>query len=324
MKIVGLRNNICVKNGKMTCGSKMLENFISPYNSTIVERLNTAGVKTENIDMKEFGVVEDNFIQEFFAGNTSNTAIMVDGSGEIARNSVNGLIGIKPTFGAVSRYGVVTVAPSLEQAGVISKDINELKEVFDIIKGYDEKDSASVKEVLENKQSDDIKIGAISEAMNLVNGFTAQKVEITNLKYAKKVACMISSAESSSNLARYDGIKYGHRAENTSTWKEVYTKSRQEGFGYDVKKKMIAGTFFLDRDNMEEYYKRAEKIRTLIKQEVKELFKKVDVIAIPSDSEYTCIANLTGRPAISANGVTLIGNFFEEERLIKLASELTK
>ena len=144
MKTIGLRNNICMKNAKNTCGSKMLEDFISPYDSTVVEKLNAASVKIENIDMKEFGIEEDNFVQEFFESNSANTAILVDGNGEIARNAINGLIGLKPTFGMVSRYGVITSAPSLEQTGVISKDINELQEILDIIKGYDDKDSGSV------------------------------------------------------------------------------------------------------------------------------------------------------------------------------------
>ena len=142
------------------------------------------------------------------------------------------------------------------------------------------------------------------------------------MKYVKQVHYIISSAETSSNLARYDGIKYGYRTETANTWKEVYTKTRQEGFGYEAKKKMIAGTFFLDIDNMEDYYKRAQKIRTLIKQELKSIFESVDAMAIPADSDYTCLANLTGRPAITVNGVTFIGNFFEEDRLIDLVKRM--
>ena len=144
MKTVGLRNNICVKNEKATCGSIMLENFVSPYNSTVAEKLSEAGIEIKNIDMKEFGIEEDNFVQEFFESNISNTVMTVDGNGEIARNCTYGLVGLKPTFGLVSRFGVITTAPSLEQVGIISKDINELKETLDIIKGYDNKDSGSV------------------------------------------------------------------------------------------------------------------------------------------------------------------------------------
>ena len=115
MKTVGLRNNICIKDAEMNCGSKMLENFVSPYNSTIVDKLNEAKIATENINMSEFGIEEDGYVAEFFEKGILNVAIVVDRNGEIARNSKDGLIGIKPTFGLVSRYGVVTVSPSLEQ-----------------------------------------------------------------------------------------------------------------------------------------------------------------------------------------------------------------
>jgi len=157
---------------------------------------------------------------------------------------------------------------------------------------------------------------------DVLNNANVEKIEIKNIKYASKVTYIISAAEASSNLARYDGIKYGHRTENANTWKEVYTKTRQVGFGYEAKKKMVAGTFFLDIGNMDEYYKRAQKIRVLIKQELKNIFENVDVIAIPSDSEYKCLANLAGRPAITVKGVTLIGKFFEEDRLIELTKKI--
>ena len=115
MKIIGLRNNICVKNEKTTCGSKMLEDFIAPYSSTVAEKLEQAKIEIKSIGMKEFGIEEDTFIEEFFAGSEADTAITVDGSGEIARNTIKGGFGLKPTFGVVSRFGVVTVSPSLEQ-----------------------------------------------------------------------------------------------------------------------------------------------------------------------------------------------------------------
>ena len=115
MKTIGLKNNICIKNEKTTCGSKMLENFISPYSSTVAEKLTEAGIEIKNIDMKEFGIEEDNYLEEFFANDVANTAIISDGNGEIAMSSTNGLIGLKPTFGLVSRFGVITTAPSLEQ-----------------------------------------------------------------------------------------------------------------------------------------------------------------------------------------------------------------
>lgn len=115
MKVIGLRDNICTKSGNTTCGSKMLEGFVSPYDATIVEKLNDKSVEIKKIDIKEFGIEEDNHIKEFFDNNLGNSVVTSDVNGEIARNSIDGRIGIKPTFGAVSRYGVVTIAPSLEQ-----------------------------------------------------------------------------------------------------------------------------------------------------------------------------------------------------------------
>ena len=149
-----------------------------------------------------------------------------------------------------------------------------------------------------------------------------EETGIEHLKYIQATHTIISGAESSSNLARYDGIRYGYRTNNATNWKEVYTKTRQEGFGYEVKKKMITGTFFLDVENMEEYYKRAEKVRTIIKKEVEKVFEGKDAISMPANSAYVCLANLTGRPAITVNETTFIGKFFEEEKLIKLAKTL--
>ena len=320
MSVIGLKDNICTKSEKTTCGSKMLENFISPYNATIVEKLNNASKETRKIEMKEFGIEEDNYTKEFFENN-GEIAIVTDLNGEIAKNSTNGRLGLKPTFGLVSRYGVVTVSPSLEQVGVIAKNANNLKETLDIIKGYDCKDSGSVEATdIENKE-DIKKIGYIGDANLELNNLELIKIGIANLKYVKPIHTIISSAESSSNLARFDGIRYGYRTENAKTWKEVYTKTRGEGFGYEAKKKMVSGTFFLDVENMKECYIRAEKIRTLIKRELEKIFETLDAIAV-SNEEGVLLANLTGRPAITLNGITIIGKHFSENRLIELSKSL--
>jgi aspartyl-tRNA(Asn)/glutamyl-tRNA(Gln) amidotransferase subunit A len=312
---IGLRDNICTKETKTTCGSKLLENFISPYNASVVEKLNEKKVDIEKVNIKEFGIEEDEYVAEAFEKQKVDAVVLSDWNGEIARNSINGRVGIKPSFGLVSRYGVVTIAPSLEQIGIVGKDINTASEVLDIIKGYDKKDSGSVdeKEVKQEKK-EKLKVGYIEE--NLGTKLQGEKINIKNLKYAKVVLDMISSAESSSNLARFDGIRYGYQTENAETWKEVYTKTRQEGFGYETKKKMISGTFFLDVENMQDYYIKSEKVRTVIKRELEEVFKTVDVIAVPNKKEYTCLANLTGRPAITAGDIAFIGKHFDEENLI--------
>lgn len=314
---IGLKNNICTKETKTTCGSKLLENFVSPYNASIVEKLNEKKVDIEKVNIKEFGIEEDEYVAEAFEKQKVDAVVLSDWNGEIARNSTNGRVGIKPSFGLISRYGVVTIAPSLEQIGIVGKDINTLNEVLDIIKGYDKKDSGSVDEKeIKQEEKAKLKIGYIEES--LVSKLQGEKVkiDIKNLKYAKPVLDMISSAESSSNLARFDGIRYGYQTENAETWKEVYTKTRGEGFGYEAKKKMISGTFFLDVENMQNYYIKGEKVRTVIKRELEEIFKTVDVIAVPNKKEYTCLANLTGRPAVTLNDITFIGKHFDEENLI--------
>jgi len=317
MKVIGLRDNICVKDSKTTCGSKMLENFVSPFEATVVEKLNNADVKIEKIDIFEFGIEEDEYISKAFEKGNIDAIVATDWDGEIARNSEGGIVGIKPTFGNVSRYGVVAIAPSLEQVSVIGKDLKSAKEVFDIIKGYDDRDSGAVDEKdIKKEENKKMKIGYIEEVKNI----SGEKVDIKNLKYVPATHYIISSAEASSNLGKFDGIRYGFRANDAKTWKEVYTKTRQEGFGYEAKKKQIAGTFFIDVDNMQEYYIKANKVRTVIKRELDELFKKVDVIAVPNKKEYACLANLTGRPAITVNGITFIGKHFDEENLIGLVS----
>jgi len=322
MKVIGLRDNICVKDLKTTCGSKMLENFISPFEATVVEKINKAGAKIEKVDISEFGIEEDKYIATALDKGEIEAIITSDWNGEIARNCVKKAVGIKPTFGLVSRYGVITIAPSLEQVGVIGRDINKVEETLNLIKGYDSKDSGSVPEKEYNKQakSGELTLGYIFDE-DVSDNFKGQKskIEIKHLKYVIPVHNIIASSETSSSLGKFDGIRYGYKAKDAKTWQEVYTKTRQEGFGYEAKKKQLLGTFFLDVENMQEYYIKAEKIRTVIKRELDELFKKVDVIVVPHRKEYTCLANLTGRPAVSINEVTFIGKYFDEQSLISCA-----
>ena len=168
MKTIGIRDNICIKSEKTTCGSKMLENFISPYNATIIDKLNNANIEIKKVSMSEFGLKEDEFTQEFIKNNQGATVVTTDLKGDIANTcKKNSLFGIKPTFGLVSRYGFVSSAPSLEQIGVVGKSIEDCKEVLDIIKGYDEKDSGSVNPT-EYIEKENIKIGCVGAAWHAV------------------------------------------------------------------------------------------------------------------------------------------------------------
>lgn len=319
MKTVGIRDNICIKGEKTTCGSKMLEKFIAPYNATIVEKLTSNSIDFKKVSMSEFGLKNDDI-------QINECAIITDLEGDISKICIkNNLVGIKPTFGLVSRYGFISSAPSLEQVGVIGKTVEDCKELLNIIKGYDKRDSGSANiDVDLEKKTDNLKVGIVKDVKNRekTEKFNLIEVEISNLKYAKVIHYIISSAEASSSLAKYDGIRYGYRTKQYSNLKDVYKNTRKEGFEYETKKKMIAGTFFLDVNNREDYYIKAEKARTMIKTEMNKIFEEIDILIVPVKDNYIHLANLTGRPSLTIGMNTIIGKHFEESKLISLANEI--
>ena len=395
---IGIKDNICTKGVKTTCSSKMLENFIAPYNATVVEKLENEGIiSLGKLNMDEFAMGASTEYSAFKAtknpwdlqtvpgGSSGGSAAAVasnmvpwalgsDTGGSIRQPSAFcGVVGLKPTYGLVSRYGLVAFASSLDQIGPITKDVEDCAILLNVIAGYDEKDSTSVnmpKKDYTNSLIKDVKglkIGVpkefLGEGINeevkksIENAIEEYKklgaeVEECSLDIANQALAtyyIIACAEASSNLGRFDGIRYGYRTKNFENLKDIYKNSRSEGFGAEVKRRIILGTYVLSSGYYDAYYKKAQKLRTIIKQEFETLFKKYDVLITPTSPTVaykigtksnnplemyladlcTVSVNIAGLPGISIPcgvdnqgmpiGLQLIGKPFAEETLIKAA-----
>ena len=395
---IGIKDNLCTKGVKTTCSSKMLENFIAPYNATVVEKLENEGIiSLGKLNMDEFAMGASTEYSAFkttknpwdlqtvpggssggsaaaVASNMVPWALGSDTGGSIRQPSAFcGVVGLKPTYGLVSRYGLVAFASSLDQIGPIAKDVEDCAILLNVIAGYDEKDSTSVnmpKKDYTNslvKNVKGLKIGVpkefLGEGINeevkksIENAIEEYKklgaeVEECSLDIANQALAtyyIIACAEASSNLGRFDGIRYGYRTKNFETLKDIYKNSRSEGFGAEVKRRIILGTYVLSSWYYDAYYKKAQKLRTIIKQEFETLFKKYDVLITPTSPTVaykigtksnnplemyladlcTVSVNIAGLPGISIPcgvdnqgmpiGLQLIGKPFAEETLIKAA-----
>ena len=395
---IGIKDNLCTKGVKTTCSSKMLENFIAPYNATVVEKLENEGIiSLGKLNMDEFAMGASTEYSAFKAtknpwdlqtvpgGSSGGSAAAVasnmvpwalgsDTGGSIRQPSAFcGVVGLKPTYGLVSRYGLVAFASSLDQIGPIAKDVEDCAILLNVIAGYDEKDSTSVnmpKKDYTNSLIKDVKglkIGVpkefLGEGINeevkksIENAIEEYKklgaeVEECSLDIANQALAtyyIIACAEASSNLGRFDGIRYGYRTKNFETLKDIYKNSRNEGFGAEVKRRIILGTYVLSSGYYDAYYKKAQKLRTIIKQEFETLFKKYDVLITPTSPTVaykigtksnnplemyladlcTVSVNIAGLPGISIPcgvdslgmpiGLQLIGKPFAEETLIQAA-----
>ena len=395
---IGIKDNICTKGIKTTCSSKMLENFISPYNATVVEKLNKAGlINLGKLNMDEFAMgasTEYSYFKETHnpwnlnkvpGGSSGGSAAAVaadlvpwalgsDTGGSIRQPaSFCGVVGLKPTYGLVSRYGLVAFASSLDQIGPITKDVEDAAILLNIIAGHDEKDSTSY-EVLKKDYTKalknnvkGLKIGVpkeffgqgineevkkkLEESIELYKSLGAEIEEFSLdiAKYSLATYYIIACAEASSNLGRFDGIRYGYRTENYSSLKELYRNSRTEGFGKEVKRRIILGTYVLSSGYYDAYYKKAQQVRTLVKKEFDKAFEKYDVLLTPTSPTVafdigtrannplemyladicTVSVNIAGLPAISIPcgidsenmpiGMQLIGNKFEEDKILNAA-----
>ena len=395
---IGIKDNLCTKGVKTTCSSKMLENFIAPYNATVVEKLENEGIiSLGKLNMDEFAMGASTEYSAFKAtknpwdlqtvpgGSSGGSAAAVasnmvpwalgsDTGGSIRQPSAFcGVVGLKPTYGLVSRYGLVAFASSLDQIGPIAKDVEDCAILLNVIAGYDEKDSTSVnmpKKDYTNSLIKDVKglkIGVpkefLGEGINeevkksIENAIEEYKklgaeVEECSLDIANQALAtyyIIACAEASSNLGRFDGIRYGYRTKNFKNLKDIYKNSRSEGFGAEVKRRIILGTYVLSSGYYDAYYKKAQKLRTIIKQEFETLFKKYDVLITPTSPTVaykigtksnnplemyladlcTVSVNIAGLPGISIPcgvdslgmpiGLQLIGKPFAEETLIQAA-----
>jgi len=393
---MALKDNILVKGQKCTAGSKILKDYIAPYDATCVKKLKKAEVvflgKT-NLDEFAMGSSTENSAFKIThnpqdlscvpGGSSGGSAASVkanecvfalgsDTGGSIRQPaSLCGVVGLKPTYGAVSRYGLIAFASSLDQIGPLTKSVEDAKIVFDFIKGKDKKDSTSV-ELSSKKSSFDfknIKIGLpkeyfqegidpgvekiIKDFVKKVQrqGLSVEEISLPHTKYAISCYFLISACEASANLSRYDGVRYGEPRGLDIL--DTYLKTRGQGFGDEVKRRIMLGTYALSSGYYDAYYLRAQKVRTLIKQDFENAFKKVDMILTPTSpftafkigekvedalsmylaDAFTVSVNLAGLPALSIPcgeiknlpvGLQIISNNFRENDIFKMGSFLEK
>ena len=395
---IGIKDNMNIKGTKTTCSSKMLENYESPYDATVIEKLRKEDIIfLGKLNMDEFAMGGSTENSAFFkthnpydlscvpGGSSGGSAAAVSASlapwtlgsdtgGSIRQPaSLCGVVGLKPTYGLVSRYGLVAFASSLDQIGPITKDVTDSAILLNLISGHDEKDSTSSKrekvdytksllndvkgmkiglpkEFLSDGVNEEVK-NAILEVAEKYRELGAEVEECTLDigKYALATYYIIACAEASSNLGRFDGIRYGYRTEKFENLKDIYKNSRSEGFGSEVKRRIILGTYVLSSGYYDAYYKKAQKVRTIIKEEYNKLFEKFDLILTPTSPTTafkigeksnnplemymsdicTVPVNIAGLPGMSIPckldskglpiGFLLIGNSFEEEKIFRAA-----
>ena len=395
---IGIKDNICTKGVKTTCSSKMLENFVSPYDATVMEKINSEEmINLGKLNMDEFAMGASTEYSAFHkthnpwnlnavpGGSSGGSAAAVaakevpwalgsDTGGSIRQPaSFCGVVGLKPTYGLVSRYGLVAFASSLDQIGPITKDIRDCAMLLNLIVGHDEKDTTSLnrpKVDYEKALKNDVKglkIGVpkeyfgegineevkkkLEEAIETykVLGATVEECSLDIAEYALATYYIIACAEASSNLGRFDGIRYGYRAKEYSNVKELFKNSRTEGFGEEVKRRIILGTYVLSSGYYDAYYKKALAVRTLVKKEFDKAFSKYDLLLTPTAPNVafeigtksnnplemyladicTVSVNIAGLPGISIPcgvnsegmpiGMQLIGNRFSEESILNAA-----
>lgn len=395
---MAIKDNICTRGVKTTCASKILGEFVPPYNATVVERLERAGaVIIGKLNMDEFamgsttetsyfGATKNPWNTEYVPGGSSGGAAAAvaaeecfyalgsDTGGSIRQpSSFCGITGMKPTYGTVSRYGLIAYASSLDQIGPLGRTVSDCVTVLDIISGHDNKDSTSVE--IDAYQygralQDDVKgmhigipkgyigEGLDSEVREAVlaaakelekKGAVIEEFDLEGVDYAIPAYYVIASAEASSNLSRYDGVKYGYRTADFEGLQDVYKRSRSEGFGMEVKRRMMIGAFVLSSGYYDAYYNKALRIKAVIKQGFDKAFEKYDVILGPAAPTtalkiggnlsdplkmylgdiYTVSVNLAGLPGICTPcgtdkaglpiGVQFIGKPFGEKEIIRAA-----
>ena len=400
---VALKDIVCTAGQPTTCGSRMLENFVPPYDAGIVERLRAAdAVLIGRVNMDEFAMGSSTENSAFQltrnpwdqqrtpGGSSGGSAAAVGGSlvplavGSDTGGSIRqpasfcGCVGLKPTYGRVSRYGLVAFASSLDQLGPLASDVHGAALLLEVMAGHDSRDSTSVNcpvpaySQTVNDPLAGLKIGIvpsqISEGLDpdvektfhasldayKAQGATIHEIEMPHAKYAIGVYYLIAPCEASSNLARYDGVHYGYRAENFSDMIDMYASSRGEAFGNEVKRRIMLGTYALSEGYKDAYYLKALKVRRLIRQDFDAAFETVDVIASPVtpapafkigemiddplqmylSDVFTLSANLAGLPGISVPagmstdglpvGLQLLAPPFAEDRLFRAARMLER
>lgn len=395
---IGIKDNMCTKGVKTTCSSRMLENFIAPYDATVIEKLNAESmINLGKLNMDEFAMGASTEYSAFKktsnpwnlnkvpGGSSGGSAAAVaaglvpwalgsDTGGSIRQPaSFCGVVGLKPTYGLVSRYGLVAFASSLDQIGPITKDVEDAAMLLNLIAGHDERDTTSIntekKDYTKALKNDvkGLKIGipkeyfgeginpevkealekAIEEYKSM--GAIVEECSVPIAEYALATYYIIACAEASSNLGRFDGIRYGYRTPNFENLKDIFVNSRTEGFGKEVKRRIILGTYVLSSGYYDAYYKKAQQVRTLVKKEFDKAFEKYDVLITPTSPTVafdigqrsnnplemyladicTVSLNIAGLPGISIPcgvdstgmpiGMQIIGKHFDEETILNAA-----
>jgi len=396
---IAQKDIFCTKGVKTSCGSKMLDNFYSPYDATVIEQLNNTGmVLLGKTNMDEFAMGSSNETSFYGpvknpwdlntvpGGSSGGSAAAVaarvapiatgtDTGGSIRQPAaLCGITGLKPTYGRVSRYGMIAFAASLDQAGPLAQSAEDAAMLLNAMAGFDTRDSTSTElavpdyQATLNENINGLKIGipkeyfgdgldagvqsAIEEALKEYEKLGAQliDIELPNSSLSVPTYYVVAPAECSSNLSRFDGVRFGYRCENPLNLEDLYKRSRGDGFGPEVKRRIMIGTYVLSSGYYDAYYLKAQRIRRLISEDFKEAFKKVDVIMGPTtpttafnigektndpitmylSDVYTIAVNLAGLPGMSIPagfsenkpvGLQLIGNYFEEAKLLNVAHQ---
>ncbi|HEX6549543.1 MAG TPA: Asp-tRNA(Asn)/Glu-tRNA(Gln) amidotransferase subunit GatA [Gammaproteobacteria bacterium] len=396
---IAQKDIFCTQGVKTSCGSKMLDNFISPYDATLVERLKQAGtVMLGKTNMDEFAMGSSNEtswygpvknpwdLTKVPGGSSGGSAAAVaarmapaatgtDTGGSIRQPAaLTGLTGIKPTYGRVSRYGMIAFASSLDQAGVITYTAEDAAMLMSAIAGFDERDSTSIDKLVPDYVAElgqslkglriglpkeffdkglDARVGdAVHASLEVYKklGATVHEISLPNFWLSVPTYYVVAPAECSSNLSRFDGVRFGYRCENPVDLMDLYTRSRGEGFGAEVKRRIMTGTYVLSAGYYDAYYLKAQKTRSLIRQDFLDAFKQVDVIMGPTtptpafglgektddpvtmylNDIYANGVNLAGLPGMSLPmgfvdqlpvGLQIIGNYFDEARMLAAAHQ---
>ena len=398
---LGIKDNIVTEGVTTTAASRMLGDFMPIYDATVVTKLKEAGaVNVGKLNMDEFamgGSTENSYYKKTknawdltkVPGGSSGGSAAAVASGEVVASlgsdtggsirqpaAFNGIVGMKPTYGRVSRYGLIAFSSSLDQIGPMTRNVTDNALLLEAISGYDKRDSTSLnmevpkfsanlngkvagmkialpKEYFQDGVSAEIQEAVRKAAAQFEEmGATVEEVSMPTLAYGIPAYYIIASSEASSNLQRFDGVRYGYRAENVNSLEELYIKSRSEGFGMEVKRRIMLGSFSLSAGFYDAYFKKAGQVRTLIKRDFANIFAGYDLILGPTttttafgigeknddplamymDDLLTVTINLAGVPAISVPGgfaadgmpigIQLIGNYFEEAKIYQAAFAL--
>ena len=395
---IALKDNLCIRGVRTTASSRMLERYVPPYSATVVERLEAAGgivVGKTNCDEfamgssnenSAFGPVHNPWDHERIPGGSSGGSAVAVASGVVPVSlgsdtggsirqpaALCGIVGLKPTYGRVSRYGLIAFASSLDQIGPFTRTSADAAAILRVLAGPDPRDATAAQEPVPDYASaltgdvSGLRVGvprslfgagvdqevltAVEEALHALSslGATLVDVELPHAGHAIPVYYLVATAEASSNLARYDGVRYGYRAPEVKTLQSMYFRTRDEAFGPEVKRRIMLGTYVLSAGYYDAYYLKAQQVRTLIRQDYERAFATVDVVAMPTSPTppfrlgektddplqmyladvFTVSANLSGLPAISIPcgfskqclpiGLQFTGRAFDESTLLRVA-----